>query len=967
MLAARLPGIRFESRLQPVAQDLPRMDIAAFAGFASTGPLHLPVAIEDPGRFREIFGPDPELAWDADAGAIRYGSLGGCVEGFFANGGRRCWIVRIADPATAVQHAFELPGMAQGNSDGSVTEPVMARARSPGSWCEGLSVGTGLTRELVPVRQLSVGSGETTDPGPIDLGTGRYRLDLVADPAAFEVGELLELFFGDELPRLWLYVAGIERQPGFVRLIGDNRQPPLETIGAYWVETLASPPDEAQAPRLVLSTEAEALAALDTAGVMDALADWPATSLNRIVSVRRLRLDLGVWRNAGLVARLGDFGLARRHPRCWARLPTDAALLGSPSLARPGREPEALDKDARSPRFPLAGPRDDLDALPDFYLPLGVGDRLDPQQAQGLPAFGGTSLERDGLSSFGTTLFIDPSLASVRGSLIAEAEHLYYVRERDLIGLHSLLPVSEVSLLAVPDAHHAGWNRELPPAEVPLGAPELSAISEPDEDCGYGIEWTRVTDATGYLLERAEDPDFADPVVVYEGEDTATTLYLGPGCPRPLNLRVRARRYGGLGPWSGTRQCLLPRPAFRSCQGVPPTELFLALQTLGSPPERQLLWEPLEAGVTGAERYELQWSTNADFIGASALVTESTETAVPEATGTDNESEARRYFRVRGCRGELRGPWSNTAIVEPIERVGWTLVPEAQYDDAVLLAVHRALLRFAAARADLIALMSLPVHYRAQDALSHVGKLTAGGNEALAGSEGTTGVPALSFGESPILSYGMLVHPWLTLRVPDRGITREQVTQSLPPDGALAGSMASLAIERGAWLAPANRVLQRVLALRPRLGLEDWRRLTPARVNLVLQSPQGFVLFSESSLSTEDSLTPIHVRRLLILLRRLALREGDRFVFAPHDINLQHLVRHRFESILANLYSRGAFAGVDPAAAYRVVTDETVNPAASIERGRFVVELRVAPARELAFITVRLVADERGRLAAEEV
>jgi phage tail sheath protein FI len=273
----------------------------------------------------------------------------------------------------------------------------------------------------------------------------------------------------------------------------------------------------------------------------------------------------------------------------------------------------------------------------------------------------------------------------------------------------------------------------------------------------------------------------------------------------------------------------------------------------------------------------------------------------------------------------------------------------------------------------MVALLSLPPHYGRKETLLHVGKLTAGGTERLSGGPnagidiGLAPLPPLGLEEHRVLSYGVLSHPWLTMRLPDRGVTREQVTLSLPPDGAVAGSMAGLAIERGAWLAPANRPLQRVLALTPRFDLEDWRKTTPARVNLILQSPQGFVLFSELTLSRDASLAPIHIRRLLILLRRLALREGDRFVFAPNDTNLQHLVRHRFEAVLANLYSRGAFVGVDPTSAFRVVTDETVNPVSSIERGRFIVELQIAPAHALSFITVRLVADERGRLTVEEV
>ena len=90
-----LPGISFQVPSASVDEGLPRMDIAAFAGFAERGPLHTPVPVEDVSAFRDLFGKDPLLAREA-GGAVLRGFLGSAVEGFFANGGRRAWIVRVA-------------------------------------------------------------------------------------------------------------------------------------------------------------------------------------------------------------------------------------------------------------------------------------------------------------------------------------------------------------------------------------------------------------------------------------------------------------------------------------------------------------------------------------------------------------------------------------------------------------------------------------------------------------------------------------------------------------------------------------------------------------------------------------------------------------------------------------------------------------------------------------------------------
>src|SRR5688500_11275535 len=92
----RLPGIRFEAQAPPLSETLPRMDIAVFVGFAASGPLHTPVAIESAAQFAAIFGDDAPLAWDERRGAMLQAHLAPTVRAFFRNGGRRCWVVRVA-------------------------------------------------------------------------------------------------------------------------------------------------------------------------------------------------------------------------------------------------------------------------------------------------------------------------------------------------------------------------------------------------------------------------------------------------------------------------------------------------------------------------------------------------------------------------------------------------------------------------------------------------------------------------------------------------------------------------------------------------------------------------------------------------------------------------------------------------------------------------------------------------------
>src|SRR5215216_6306900 len=79
----RLPGLRFEAQSPPLVDSLPRMDVAVFVGFAASGPINCPVAIEDSAQFAEIFGQDAALAWNVERGQSAHAYLGPTVRDFF--------------------------------------------------------------------------------------------------------------------------------------------------------------------------------------------------------------------------------------------------------------------------------------------------------------------------------------------------------------------------------------------------------------------------------------------------------------------------------------------------------------------------------------------------------------------------------------------------------------------------------------------------------------------------------------------------------------------------------------------------------------------------------------------------------------------------------------------------------------------------------------------------------------------
>ncbi len=181
----RAAGVRFEVLPPPLAQVLPRMDIALFVGFSASGPLQIPVAVDDPSHFESIFGADAALAWDPVQGATMNAYLAPAVRSYFLNGGQRCWVVRVAgDGAT---NEFPVCGMVSLSPDGAIA-PATAMARSQGSWSDDLLVATVLVS-----RPLALGvtgwAGLEGFPASLDVVTS--ALDDVV------VGDLMRLTFYD--------------------------------------------------------------------------------------------------------------------------------------------------------------------------------------------------------------------------------------------------------------------------------------------------------------------------------------------------------------------------------------------------------------------------------------------------------------------------------------------------------------------------------------------------------------------------------------------------------------------------------------------------------------------------------------------------------------------------------------------------------------------------------------------------
>lgn len=955
-----LPGVSFEVARPEVPPALPRMDVTAFVGLASAGPFDVPVHVEDPLQFRDIFGPDVPLTDAAPGLAAPRSLLGASVQAFFAHGGRSCWVTRAGDAAAASTTRFVVPGLVRADGTG----PATVEARSPGSGFDDVRVAATARR-----RQLRVDPGATTIGA--DAGTVRVAAEGVRP------GDLLELEWGDGL-RLWAPLMLVERNasgrtvaawegsatwwspaaPGgrpsgatcTLASAGGTRtvvaeSHTVERSGRSTVET--AEPLDGEVVGSVLSRPGPA-GTVEVMVVDDASTDgatgrtrlvcratWvrlvPPASAGPVARASVVTLGLVAFAGDALVGQVEDLDPAEGGARWWGALPNDGDCYGRryrrSAAGDEHPQPGPLDDEVTTPRFALAAPDD----CPALALPLGLAD--DPLTATRSPLarHHGPTAARDGVSELSPGWFLDPALAGLsRDTLWPEARRRFFVDGVPLRGVHATMPLEDVALVAVPDAAQVGWRDELVAPVPPLPVPVLEA-----DDTTDTLTWTleSALAVDGVEVERSAAADFTGPLVrERSATGTGVSGFSRPeltGCG-PWWFRARSvagtRRSG----WSATVLLWPGRSRFAACE-VP--EIVLpVLQVVGE----ELVWHEVRrtggdpVPVPAGTAYDVESDTDPRFPAPERReVIGPTRGDTHAAHPVPTDLPAHRWFRVRRRPdGTRAGAWSGAVAVEAAPRRVRRPLPAAGVAE-VSVAVHRGLATLTAARRDLTAQVGFPAHYRGHEVAEHLARVRAG-------------VPT----DQVDLLHAH--HPWLGLPTADGVVWA-------PPDGAVAGALAAGAVRRGAWIATPGTSLELAVGVQQRLDEDVALELRTQQVNAVVRGRNGVVVLGTDTLAAEAAVQPVPVRRLLVLLRRLARREGRLLAFENNGPLLWGIVRTRFEEILGQLFRRGALAGSRPSAAYRVICDETLNPPASVDAGRLVVELQVAPAHPLEFLRIRFV------------
>jgi phage tail sheath protein FI len=202
-------------------------------------------------------------------------------------------------------------------------------------------------------------------------------------------------------------------------------------------------------------------------------------------------------------------------------------------------------------------------------------------------------------------------------------------------------------------------------------------------------------------------------------------------------------------------------------------------------------------------------------------------------------------------------------------------------------------------------------------------------------------------------AYATLYYPWIKVENPIGSNGNAEVF--IPPSGHIAGLWARTDETRGVWKAPANDTLRGVLDIERAVTQNEQALLNPIGINCIRPfGTRGIRVWGARTLASDSDWRYINVRRLFNMVET-TIKDGTQWaVFEPNDMALWEGVSRTLTGFLRGLWSAGALFGATPDQAYYVKCDAETNPPESIDAGKLVVEVGIAPVKPAEFVVFRI-------------
>ncbi|ALO13213.1 Phage tail sheath protein [Streptomyces venezuelae] len=198
--------------------------------------------------------------------------------------------------------------------------------------------------------------------------------------------------------------------------------------------------------------------------------------------------------------------------------------------------------------------------------------------------------------------------------------------------------------------------------------------------------------------------------------------------------------------------------------------------------------------------------------------------------------------------------------------------------------------------------------------------------------------------------YAALYYPWIKSFDPATGQTR-----TVPPSGHMAGVWARNDSERGVHKAPANEIVRGAVDLELQITRGEQDLLNPIGVNCIRAFPgRGIRVWGARTLASDPAWRYLNVRRYFNYLEESILVGTQWVVFEPNDQSLWARIRRNISAFLVNEWRQGALFGQRAEDAFYVKCDAETNPPESVDLGRVVCEIGIAPVKPAEFVVFRL-------------
>ncbi|MFI0806406.1 phage tail sheath family protein [Streptomyces echinatus] len=266
-------------------------------------------------------------------------------------------------------------------------------------------------------------------------------------------------------------------------------------------------------------------------------------------------------------------------------------------------------------------------------------------------------------------------------------------------------------------------------------------------------------------------------------------------------------------------------------------------------------------------------------------------------------------------------------------------------DEELYLAAQRKLVDWCELKRSMMAIVDSPPGLNAQQALAWRERLAV---------------------DSP---FGAAYYPHVVVANPKArpGATNGERFLTIPPSGHVAGVWARTDGARGVWKAPANEVIRGIARLETEVTTGEQDALNPKQVNCLRSfGANGLRIWGARTLASQDqSWRYVNVRRLFIYIEETIRRGTQWVVFEPNDSDLWGRVNRTIGAFLHNLWMRGALVGATPEQAFFVLCDETNNPQSSIDEGKLIVDVGIAPVKPAEYVVFRISQWQGGATSSE--